>query len=196
MTSNFTELYIASAGLQQTLNEIAGGKEWHQQSTEYYYELDKKFLTVTTEIAKHDSIAHTAEPLEHYRELLTSVISEADSIAELSPSQHAFINEAIQKFYNPIWDFVAQEIALVKSREEQRNRLLPSVITNVEQYRTGSWETELQSVEQKRESVGLGADLEDCENLESGRSEQDDEQSIDDEMLKQISEMGAEVISD
>jgi len=138
MTSNFTELYIASAGLQQTLNEIAGGKEWHQQSTEYYYELDKKFLTVTTEIAKHDSIAHTAEPLEHYRELLTSVISEADSIAELSPSQHAFINEAIQKFYNPIWDFVAQEIALVKSREEQRNRLLPSVITNVEQYRTGS----------------------------------------------------------
>ena len=193
--ARFTDLYIASARLQQTLDRIGDGKDWHQNSTEYYYELDKRFLPVSEEIAKHDSLEHTLEPLEEYRRLLTSIISKADAEEELSAGQQSFINNAVRKFYNTIWDFVAQEISLETMRGENVDDLRPGVEAQAENYREGSWRDELDSLSERRGSVGLEPELEDVDELDSGGNEQDDEQSLDEEMVKQISEMGAEVIS-
>lgn len=194
--ARFTDLYKASARLQQTLDAIGDGKDWHQTSTEYYYELDKKFIPVSEEIAKHDSLEHTLEPLEEYRRLLTSIISEADAEDELSPSQQAFINNAIRKFYNTVWDFVGQEISLETMRGENVDELRPGVEANAKKYREGLWKAELESLAERRASVGLEPEIEDMEELESGGNEQDDEQSLDEDMVERISEMGAEVITD
>lgn len=194
--ARFTELYKASARLQQTLDAIGDGRDWHQSSTEFYYGLDKKFLPVSEEIAKLDSLEHTLEPLEEYRKLLTSIISKADAKDELSSSQQAFINNAIRKFYNTVWDFVGQEISLETMRGENVDELRPKVETNTEKYRDGSWKAELDSLAERRESVGLDPEIEDMEKLESGGNGEDDEQSLDEEMVKRVSEMGAEVISD
>lgn len=194
--ARFTDLYKASARLQQTLDEIGAGTDWHQNSTEYYYELDKKFIPVSEEIAKHESLKHTLEPLEEYRKLLTSTISEADAEEELSSGQQAFINNTIRKFYNTVWDFIGQELSLETMRGENVDELRPGVETSAEKYREGAWKAELESLTQRRESVGLEPKIEDIEELESGGNEQDDEQSLDEEMIERVSEMGAEVISD
>lgn len=194
--ARFTNLYKASVRLQQTLDEIGDGRDWHQNSTEYYYELDRKFLPVNEEIAKHESLEHTLEPLEEYRKLLTSIISVADSEEELSAGQQAFINNVIRKFYNTVWDFVAQEISLDTMRGENVDKLRPGVEASVKQYREGSWKAELESIAERRESVGLDPEIEDMEKLDSGEDEQDDEQSLDEEMLKHVSQMGAEVINE
>lgn len=194
--ARFTDLYKASARLQQTLDAISDGKEWHQNSTEYYYELDRKFMPVSEGIAKLETLEHTLEPLEGYRKLLTSIISEADAEEELSAAQQAFINNAVRKFYNTVWDFVAQEISLETMRGENVDGLRPGVETNAEKYREGSWRAELKSLSERRASVGLETKIEDIEELDSGRNEQNDEQSSDEEMIKRVSEMGAEVITD
>lgn len=194
--ASFTDLYKASVRLQQTLDEIGDGKDWYQNSTKFYYELDRQFLPVSEEIAKHESLEHTLEPLEEYRKLLTSIISEADAEEELSAGQQAFINNAIRKFYNTVWDFVAQEISLETMRGENVDELRPGVVASVEKYREGSWKAELESLAERRESVGLEPELEDMEELDTGGNEQDDEQSLDEEMVERISQMGAEVISE
>lgn len=194
--ARFTDLYEASVRLQQTLDEIGDGKDWHQNSTEYYYELDRKFLPVSEEIAKHESLEHTLEPLEEYRKILTSIISEADAEEELSAGQQAFINNAIRKFYNTVWDFVAQEISLETMRGENVDELRPGVEASAENYREGSWKAELESLAERRESVGLEPEIEDMQELDSGGNGKDDEQSLDKEMIKRVSQMGAEVISE
>ena len=194
--ARFVDLYKASACLQQTLDAIGDGTDWHQNSTEYYYELDRKFVPVTEEIAKHESLKHTLEPIEEYRKLLTSIISEADAEDELSAGQQSFINNAIRKFYNTVWDFVGQEISLETMRGENVEELRPDVETNAKKYREGSWRAELESLEVRRESVGLERKIEDMEELDSAGNEQDDEQSLDEELIKRVSETGAEVISD
>ncbi|ACV12055.1 hypothetical protein Huta_1886 [Halorhabdus utahensis DSM 12940] len=194
--ARFTDLYTASARLQQTLDAIGGGENWHQNSTEFYYELDKKFVSVSEEIAKLDVLEHTLEPLEEYRTLLTSIISEADAADELSSGQQAFINNAVRKFYNTVWDFVGQEISLETMRGENVDELRPEVEANAEKYRDGSWKAELKSLGERRESVGLEPEIEDMEKLESGGNGEDDEQSLDGETISRVSEMGAEVITD
>jgi len=194
--ARFTDLYKTSAHLQQTLDAIGDGKDWHQNSTEFYYELDKKFIPVSEEIAKLDSLEHTLEPLEEYRKLLTSIISEADAEDELTSGQQAFINNAVRKFYNTVWDFVGQEISLETMRGENVGELRSKVETNAKKYREGSWKPELESLAERRESIGLEPEIEDMVELESGGNEEDDEQSLDEEMVKRVSEMGAEVISD
>lgn len=192
--ARFTNLYKASARLQQTLDKIADGDEWHQNSTEYYYDLDRKFLPVSEELAKLESLEHTLEPLEAYRRLLTSIIAEADAAEELTTVQQAFINNAVRKFYNTIWDYVAQEISLETMRGENVAELRPGVEAAAETYREGSWKTELESLARRRASVGLEPQIDDMEALDSGGTERDDQQSLDEDLVKRISEMGAEVI--
>lgn len=194
--ARFTDLYIASVRLQQTLDAIADGTDWHQNSTEYYYELDKKFVPISEELAKYDSLKHTHKPIEDYRKLLTSIISEADAKEELSSAQQSFINNVVRKFYNTIWDFVAQEISLETMRGENVDELRPDVKTTVKKYRQDSWRAELESIANRREVVGLEPNIDDIEELDSGGNEQEDEQSLDEMLIKQVSEMGAEVISD
>jgi hypothetical protein len=192
--ARFTDLYKASVRLQQTLDEIGDGTEWHQNSTEYYYRLDGDFLSVSEEIAKHESLAHTLEPFEEYRTLLTSIISEADAEETLSARQQSFINNAIRKFYNTIWDFVAQEISLETIRGENVDELRPGVEATAENYRGGSWKDELQSLAERRAAVGLDPEIEDIDELDTEGNEQDDAQSLDEEMIERVSELGAEVI--
>lgn len=192
--ARFTDLYIASARLQQTLDAIADGIEWHENSTEYYYELDKRFLPVSEEIAKHDSLQHTLEPLDDYRSLLTSIISEADAKEELSSKQQRFIKNVISKFYNTVWDFVGHEISLQTMRGKNVGELRPDVETQAEKYRDGSWETELNSLAERRELFGLEPEIADIDEMESEGNGNED-QSLDDELIHRVSELGAEVIS-
>jgi hypothetical protein len=194
--ARFTDLYKASARLQRTLDTIGKRKGWHQDSTDIYYELDKKFIPVSEEIAKLESLEHTLEPFEEYRKLLSSIIAEADAEDELTSGQQAFINNAVRKFYNTVWDFVGQEISLETMRGENVGELRPKVEANTKKYREGSWKVELESLAERRESVGLEPDIEDMEKIDSEGNEGDNEQSLDEEMIKRVSEMGAEVISD
>ena len=194
--SEFTDLYIASVRLQQTLDEIAEGDGWHRHSTEYYYELDRKFLPVSEELGKHEALSHTREPLESYRELLSSIVSEADAEEELSPGQQAFVANAVRAFYNTIWDFVAQEISLETMRGENVEDLRPSVEAIVENYRTGAWRAELEALADRRSSVNLAPDIEDVEGLDAEGNGRRDGQTIDEDLIERVSEMGTEVIID
>ncbi|WP_206536968.1 hypothetical protein [Natrinema gari] len=194
--ARFTDLYIESARLQQTLDIIGNNKEWHDNSTEYYYELNRKFVPVSEELSKHESLEHTREPLEEYRKLLTSIISEADAKEELSTPQQAFINNAIRKFYNTIWDFVAQELSLRTMRGDNVGELRPDVETNAEKYRDGLWKKELRSLKERRHSVDLEPDLEDIEELDSEGNPGNDGQTLSGELIEQVSTMGSEVIKE
>ena len=191
--ARFTDLYIASARLQQTLDKIGSGREWFGNSTEYYYEVDRRFTPVIEEILSNESIEHTAEPVEKYRRILTSILSEADAQAEISPSQQSFINNAIRKFYSTIWDFVAQEISLETMRGENVDDLRPDVEATVEKYQDGSWKHELESIEDRRSSVGLQRDIEDMGHLQGDESE-DEDQTVDEEVIERLTQAGAEVI--
>jgi len=192
--ARFTDLYITSARLQQTLDAISNDASWHEESTEYYYELNKRFIPVTEELSKHKALEDTREPLEEYRRLLTSIISEADAKEELSMSQESFIKNVISKFYNTIWDYVSQEISLQTMRGENVEELRPNVEANADKYRRGKWKQELDTLATRREIFDLDPDIEDIEDLESGGNEENEDQSVDRNLLRQVSKMGAEVI--
>lgn len=194
--AKFADLYEHSVRLQRTLDAIGDGRDWHRNSTAYYYELDRKFIPVTEAIATFDCLEHTLAPLDEYRALLTSIVSEADAVGELSSAQQAFVESAVRKFYNTVWDYVAQEISLETMRGENTSELRPEVETAAESYRNGSWRAELESLAERRESVGLDSGIEAVEEPESEGNEADDRQSLDEEIVDSISEMGAEVIHD
>jgi hypothetical protein len=188
----FVDLYIMSARLQQTLDSIGDGREWHEDSMSYYYELDREFLQVSEELSKHESLKEVREAIEEYRRLLNSIISEADTKDEITPRQQSFIRNVIRKFYNTIWDYAAQEISLQTMRGENVNVLRPSVEANAERYRQGAWRTELDTLAERRSALALESELDDVEELEG--NEQDEKQSLDRELVEQVSKMGGEVI--
>jgi hypothetical protein len=189
--ARYTDLYIASVRLQQTLDKIKDNGSWHKESTRYYYELEKRFTPVINEIGKREELEHTAEPLREYQKELTSVIAEADTMEELSSGQDAFISNAVRKFYSTIWDFVAQEISLETMRGDNVDSLRPSVEATVETYRGGSWENELDSIRDRRGYFDLDPDREPSEPQGNGEAE---EQSIDDALLSAVSRTGSEAI--
>ncbi|MEZ3144446.1 hypothetical protein [Halobaculum sp. MBLA0143] len=193
--NQFTSLYKASVRLQRTLDAIGDGGSWHQDSTQYYYELDRRFLSVSEEIAKHDSLTYTLEPFEEYQLLLTSIISEADAKDKISARQQSFIDNVIRTFYNTVWDFVSQEISLQTMRGQNVDELRPGVEASVQKYREGSWRSELNALRERRETVELEPQIDDIEEIDSEGNQQSEGQSLDEEMVEQISEMGAEVIS-
>jgi len=193
--SRFADLYKASSRLQQTLDMIGDGKEWHQNSTDVYYNLDQEFLMITEEIANHDSLEHTLEPITEYRNILLSIISEADAEEQLSNIQQAFINNSIRKFYNSIWDFVAHEISLLTMRGENVDALRPGVEIQVEKYRDGAWKAELESLAERRSSVGFHPDFDEGRD-DLMETNGDDRQHLDEELIERISDAGAGVISE
>jgi hypothetical protein len=193
--ARFADLYGHSVRLQQTLDVIGGGEEWHRNSTELYYELGERFIPVIEEIATFGALEHTLAPLDEYRALLTSIVSEADAVDELSSAQQAFVESAVRKFYSTVWDFVGQEISLETMRGENVDEFRPEVELDAERYRNGSWRAELESLAERRESVGLAPEIEDVEELGTEKSGGNG-QSLDDETIESISEMGAEVIHD
>lgn len=188
--ARYTDLYIASARLQQTLDKIKSG-DWHEDSTRYYYELEERFTPVINEVAKHEELEHTTEPLREYQKVLTSVIAEAGKLDELSSGQDAFISNAVRKFYSTIWDFVAHEVSLETMRGDNVDSLRPSVEATAETYRGGSWEQELNSIRNRRGHFELDSVQEEPESQENGGSE---EQSIDDALLSAVSRTGSETI--
>lgn len=194
--ARFTDLYKRSIRLQQTLDTVGDGRDWHQSSTKIYYDLDKSLTSVIEEVESLESMKHTIPPLDRYKELLLSIISEADAEDELSSTQQAFIENTVRKFYNTIWDFVGHEISLETMRGENVDDFRPNVMITAENYRDDSWRLELNSLAERRESVGLAPEIEDVKEIETGRIEDSDEQSLDGEIIDSISEMGAEVISD
>lgn len=189
--ARYTDLFIASARLQQTLDKIKDDRRWHEDSTHYYYELEKRFTPVINEAAKHEELEHTTEPLREYQKVLTSVIAEADAMEELSSGQDAFISNAVRKFYSTIWDFVAQEVSLETMRGDNVDSLRPSVEATVETYRGGSWEDELDSIRDRRGYFDLDPDREPSEPQGNGEAA---EQSIDDALLGAVSRTGSEAI--
>jgi len=191
--ARYTDLYIASARLQQILDKIKDDGSWHEDSTHYYYELEKRFTPVINEIAKHEELEHTTEPLREYQKVLTSVIAEADAMEELSSGQDAFISNAVRKFYTTIWDFVAHEVSLNTMRGDNVESLRPSVKATANTYRDGSWEDELDSIRKRRGHFDFDPNREPSEQQGNGESE---EHSIDDSLLSAVSQTGAEVIKE
>lgn len=189
----FTDLYIASARCQRILDTIGEDRGWYDDSTEYYYELERRLGTVTDELSKLESLENTIEPMEEYRRLLTSIIAEADSQDALSPAQHALIKHVIRLFYRTIWDFVGQEISLQTMRGENVDELRPNVETAVTKYREGSWQQEITSLESRRSALGLEEDLDDVDDL-SPVGNDEDNQSLDEDLVERVSRAGAEVI--
>lgn len=189
--ARYTDLYIASARLQQTLDKIKDNGSWHKDSTRYYYELEKRFISVINEVAKHEELEHTTEPLREYQKVLTGVIAEADAMEELSSRQDAFISNAVRKFYSTIWDFTAQEVSLETMRGDNVESLRPSVEATVETYRGGSWEDEIDSIRDRRGHFDLEPNREPSEPQGNGEVE---EQSIDDTLLSAVSRTGSEAI--
>lgn len=186
----YTDLYVASARLQQELDPVGEGREWHDNPTEIYYTIDRRFAAVQEELAKHDNLTDTQEAVDRYQRLLTSILAEAGKEENLSLKQQSFINNAIRKFYNTIWNYVALEISLDTVRGENADKLRSSIETSVEDYRHGDWETELRALSDRRTSVGLERDIDDIEQGNGG----EEEQTLDPEFVEKISQAGAEVI--
>lgn len=191
--AKFTDLYIASARLQQVLDAIKEDSSWHDESMEYYYELEKRLGEVIDELSMLESLDATIKPMEEYRRLFTSVIAEADSQDELSNGQQAFIKHIVRVFYRTIWDFVGQEMSLQTMRGDNVDELRPNVETAVEKYRGGSWQQEITAMESRRSALSLEEDLNDVDELGPvGNGE--DNQSLDEDLVELVSRAGAEVI--
>ena len=188
--ARYTDLYIASARLQLTLDKLKDNANWHEESTTYYYEIENRFASVINEVTKHEELEHTTEPLREYQKVLTSIIAEVDGKEELSSAQHAFISNTVRKFYSTIWDFVAQEISLKTMRGDNVDSLRPSVEATVETYRGGSWEDELGSIRDRREHFDFAPDREPSEPQGNGNME---EQS-NDALLDAVSRTGSEAV--
>lgn len=191
--AKFTDLYIESTRLQQVLDTISEDSSWHDNSTSHYYELEKRLGVVIEELSRLESLEPTIKPMEEYRRLLTSVVAEADSQDELSTAQQAFINHLIRVFYRTIWDFVGQEISLQTMRGENVDELRPDVEATVERYREGSWRQDIDSLESRRSALGLEEDLDDVGDLGPVGNDEND-QSLDKDLIELVSRAGAEVI--
>lgn len=191
----FIDLYIASAHLQQVLDVLGEDHSWYDDSTEYYYELEKRLGTVIDELSKLETLENTVKPMEEYRRLLTSVIAEADSQDELSTDQQAFIKHIVRVFYRSIWDFVGQEISLQTMRGDNVDELRPHVEATVGKYREGSWRQEINSLESRRSALGLEEGLDDVDDLGPVGNDEDN-QSLNEDLVELVSRAGGEVIQE
>lgn len=191
--TKFTDLYIESARLQQVLDTISEDSSWHDDSTNHYYELERRLGMVIEELSRLESLEATIKPMEEYRRLLTSVVAEADSQDELSTTQQAFINHLIRVFYRTIWDFVGHEISLRTMRGENVDELRPDVEATVERYREGSWQQDVNSLESRRSALELEENLDDVDDLSPVGNDEND-QSLDEDLIELVSRAGAEVI--
>lgn len=192
----FVDLYTASARLQQTLDRLVAGQDWHDDATGLYYEADERLRRVEAELRNHDALAETVAAAVAYRRLLTSVVAEAAAEPTLSPRQQAYLGSVVQTFYGTIWNFVAHEVSLATIRGDNAAALRPVVAATAERYREGAWREELASLSDRREAVGLAADLDDDEALATSATSAvtDDTQSLDDDLVRGVAEAGSEVI--
>ena len=192
----FVDLYTASARLQQTLDRLVAGQDWHDDATGLYYEADERLRRVEAELRNHDPLAETVAAAVAYRRLLTSVVAEAVAEPALSPRQQAYLGSVVQTFYGTIWNFVAHEVSLATIRGDNAAALRPVVAATAERYREGAWREELTSLSDRREAVGLAADLDDDGALATSATSAvtDDTQSLDDDLVRGVAEAGSEVI--
>ena len=103
----FRDLYIASAELQQVLDEIKDGVSWHVQGDEYVSLLDKRFPRIIHEVRSNPRLRESVGAIEQYERLFTDVVTTATNQSELTEAQQRFIGRLVDNFYGGAWNYIA-----------------------------------------------------------------------------------------
>lgn len=147
----YRDLYIASAELQQILDELIAGPSWHEAGEEYADALETRFLRLLSEVSTLQSLEESVEAVTAYERLLTAIVSTAATDESLSEERQRFIGSVVDYFYGGVWRYVA----LLVSRETvdrspgENKRLLRNNIEEDLRGIRGEYERELERLAER-----------------------------------------------
>lgn len=153
----YRDLYIASAELQQVLDEIKEDPSWHEDCEEYISLLNRRFPRVVREVTSNSKLDESVEAIEEYEKLLMEVIISSSELEELEDAQQRFIQRIINYFYGGAWKYVA----LIISRDtvdlspgDNQDKLLNSIENKLGEIRI-EYDKEISRFEQEANEHNL-----------------------------------------
>src|SRR6056297_1135885 len=153
----YRDLYIASAELQQILDQIKTDASWHNENEEYVTLLTERFPRVIHEVESNPVLHESLKSMESYEQLLMSVVTAASSQDEISESQQRFVKRVVDYFYGGAWNYVALLISrdtVELSPGENKSKLRNSIEENLRELRN-QFDTELVRIEERAEQFNL-----------------------------------------
>lgn len=103
----YRDLYIASAELQQVLDEMKTDPSWYAEKERYTSRLGEHFSRLVHEVESNTVLAESRDSLEDYEQLLLQISSGRSDKNSLSESQQRFVKRVVDYFYGGAWNYVA-----------------------------------------------------------------------------------------
>ncbi|SFS42408.1 hypothetical protein [Halostagnicola kamekurae] len=156
----YRDLYIASAELQQVLDEIKT-PAWHADATGCRTRLERRFPRLVTEVHSHDILSESVSAVDAYERVVTRIVATASEQGELSESQQRFINRAVDHFYSTVWKYVALLVSrdtVDRSPGTNQRALRNNIESDLRTIRD-EWEVELERLEELATGFDLYSEL-------------------------------------
>jgi len=166
----YRDLYIASAELQQVVDDLKQGTEWHDEATKTLDTLTKRYQRVMHEVNENPVLNESVEPMRAYGELLMEVLVTTANLSDISESQQRFITRVVDYFYGGAWKYVALLVSrdTVKlSPGENKRKLLNSIEEELRAIRT-EYDDELRGLRERSQQFDLISSSGSAERLPKG----------------------------
>lgn len=153
----YRDLYIASAELQQIVDEITSDPSWHEDAGQFLEIVETRYPRIVREVRSNPALGESVRPVESYERLLIDVLETASNRTELSEAQQRFVGRIIDFFYGGAWKYVALLISrdtVELSPGTNQDRLRNSIDEDLREIRTG-YETELNRLWERGERYEL-----------------------------------------
>ncbi|MBP2250759.1 hypothetical protein J2754_001076 [Halarchaeum solikamskense] len=181
----FTDLYVASAKLQQTLDQVGDGVSWHANKNEIYKKLDRRIGELEFELEFYPELEEAVGPFQEYIRVLKDILAEATEKEDLSQSQQRFISRIVGFYYNYAWKYVSLLISRNTIRGDNASQLRNSTDDDLTEIRD-SYERELTALRNRAELFDLSP-----EEVESGAGDIEPEETA---YIERWTSLSAEVI--
>jgi hypothetical protein len=170
----YRDLYIASAEIQQVLDELKQGTEWYDKAAKTLDTLTKRYQRVMHEVHENPVLDESVELMRAYGELLMEVLVTTADLSDISESQQRFITRVVDYFYGEAWKYVALLVSrdTVKlSTGENKRKLLNSIEEDLRGIRT-EYDDELRGLREQSQQFDLISSSQSAERLPRGGNEE------------------------
>jgi len=121
--ASYRDLYIKSAKLQQTLDEIGDDERWHETAEQHYDDVGEELNEVLAELIQAPQLSESVVPFRQYSGVVKNILAAASSQENISETQQRFISQVVDFFYGSTWKYVALLMSKDTVRGDNDERL-------------------------------------------------------------------------
>lgn len=191
--STYRSLYIESAKLQQTLDEIQDDADWIESTESVYTELEEGLQNVQREMLLVPEVNESVSAFNDYKKFMKNVMVAVVEKDDLTPDEQQFVEKLVSFFYDMTWNYTANIISSNTVTGENAEDLRDSIEADLRELRNRH-DRALKGLQERASEFGLlPAHVEEMPEL----IEYEDTfppQENEDEVIDEWSRLGAEVI--